>query len=76
MNSKPRRSSFGPLDEAALLDAIGAARGKITRLCGAISPNSDRYKQCSVLLKAIDDLAADLTGDRAYYHAKPHGMAR
>jgi hypothetical protein len=74
MNSKPRRASFGPREEAALLDAMGAARNKITRLCGAISPNSDRYKRCSAILNAIDDLAADMTGDRTYYHAKPHGM--
>jgi hypothetical protein len=75
MNSKPRRSSFGPRDEAALLDAMGAARTQVTRLCGAISPNCDRYRRCAKVLEAIDDLAADMTGDKTFFHSKPHGMA-
>lgn len=76
MNSKPRRDSFGPRDEAALLDAMGAARNRVTHLCGAISPNSERYRLCDAVLEAIDGLAEDLTGDRRFFYAKPHGMAQ
>jgi hypothetical protein len=76
MNSKPRRSSFGPGDRLALLESMGEARDWITRLCAAVSPSSDRYRRCSAVLRALDDLAGDLTGDRTYYHSKPHGGSR
>lgn len=75
MNSKPRRYSFGPGEQAELLESLGAARLQVTRLCAAISPNGARYKRCSAVLNAIDDLAADVTGDRTFFHAKPHGTA-
>jgi len=73
MNSKPRRSSFGPTEQIELLDAMGAARDRVTRLSAAIPPNGERYSLCRVVMKAIDDLAGELTGDRTSFHAKPHG---
>jgi hypothetical protein len=73
MNSKPRRSHFSQSDEVALLESLGAARRRLTLLCAATSPNGDRYKRCSAILAAIDDLAGDLAGDRTHFHAKPHG---
>lgn len=33
----------------------------------------DRYRRCSGVLNAIDDLAANMAGDRTYYHAQPLG---
>jgi hypothetical protein len=73
MNSKPRRDSYGPREAAALVIAMGAARDQVTRLCAAVSPSGERYRLCSAVLRAIDDLAGDLTGDETYYHSKPHG---
>jgi hypothetical protein len=36
----------------------GAARNKTNRLCGAISPNCERYRHCTKVLEAIDDCRA------------------
>lgn len=52
MNTKPRRSSFGHSDQLALLDAMGTARDRVTRLCAAVSPSSERYRLSSAVLRA------------------------
>lgn len=36
-------------------------------------PNCERYKRAQAVCKAIDKLAANLTGEIDYFHTKAHG---
>jgi hypothetical protein len=61
---------FGPTDQAALLETMRVARRHVRRLCGAIPADSERYKRCEEVISAMDNLAADLTGDKEFFYAK------
>lgn len=45
----------------------------VTRLCAAVSPTVIAIGAVAGVLNAIDDLAANMAGDRTYYHAQPLG---
>ena len=54
-------------------EAMREARASAIKCSAAVPFGSPRYQLCDVLMTSIDDLAADLTGDRTLFHAKPHG---
>ena len=73
MSRRPRRPSFSVQDRDRLLGALREARSSVIK-CGAAEPfGSLRYKLCDAVTSSVDDLAADLTGERTFFHAKPHG---
>ena len=73
MSRRPRRPSFSVQDRDQLIEAMREARGSAIK-CSAAEPfGSPRYVRCHAVMTSIDDLAADFTGDRTLFHAKPHG---
>jgi hypothetical protein len=72
--SRARRPSFSPSDQEALLKVLGEVRHRAL-LCGsAAGYGSPRHELTARLSDAIDDVAADLTGDREHFWDK--GSAR
>jgi hypothetical protein len=71
--SRARRPHFGFHDQQKLLETLGNARDWVTKCgSGCTDFGSARYQKCRGVQKAIDELAEDLTGDRAYFHLKAH----
>ena len=55
----------------------GANARHLALLCAsAARQDAVRYQKCHALTETIDALAENLTGDRTYFHLKPHGGAR
>jgi len=71
--TRPKRPNFSPLDKHPLLDSLGNAGHWVIRYGSAQDFHSPQRDFCDDLTKAIDALAGELTGDRTYFHAKPHG---
>lgn len=68
----PRRhQAVSLLDQAQLLRALGVCWRACSRAEPALRPDSVAHHANKQLLKAIDDLAELLTGDRAYFTPKP-----
>ena len=73
MSRRPRLPSFSVQDRERLIEALREARYGAIK-CSAAEPfGSPRYVLCHAVTTSIDDLAADFTGDRTLFHAKPHG---
>jgi hypothetical protein len=73
MVRRPLRPSFGLDDQDRLIKALGDAR-KLAGLYGAAAGfGTARYEKVRALGACIDDLALELTGDREFFHDKPHG---
>jgi hypothetical protein len=70
MDSYKPRNLFDSSDQAALLEAMRAARRHVQRLCSVISADSERYKRCEEAISAMEDLAGDLTGDKTLFYGK------
>ena len=80
MRARTRRGAHDPAtapanlsfsDRDALLRAMGDARDRASLCGGASGFGSPRHRLCADMQKAIDALAADLTGDPAYFVLKP-----
>ena len=68
--SRGRRVAFRK-DE--VLEMLRIGRDGATRVLAGSPPFKERYNKASAILRAIDDLAEDLTGDRELFWDKPHG---
>ena len=73
MARRSRRPSFSVQDRDQLISALREARNSVIKCAAAEPYGSPRYKHCDAITSSVDDLAADLTGDRTFFHAKPHG---
>jgi hypothetical protein len=71
MVRRPLRSSFSPLNQPRLIETLGEARAFVIKFGGAEKPSSDRYRKCLAVTQSIDALVGEITGDAAYFHAKP-----
>ncbi|MCY6380541.1 hypothetical protein [Hoeflea prorocentri] len=68
--SKGRRSAFC---KEEVLDKLRVGRDGAMMVCAGAQPFKDRYNKANAILRSIDDLTEDLTGDREYFWVKPHG---
>jgi hypothetical protein len=73
MPRRPLRPSFGPADEARLIEAMRTARSLAGQCAAASGFGSPRYRLVLAMGASIDALAQDLTGDPALFAAEPHG---
>ena len=65
-----RFSNFGPVDRQRMLAAMGMVRESVAMCMSVELPDSPRARKCRAVQDSIDALAADLTGDPAYYESK------
>lgn len=63
---------FGSADVDDLIRLMGDLRQRAHLCGGAAGLGSPRDRLCDAMCKAIDALAADLTGDREYFGDKMH----
>ena len=62
--------SFGPADVDDLIRLMGDLRRRAHLCGGAAGLGSPRDRLCDAMCKAIDALAADLTGEPEYFWQK------
>lgn len=68
MTRRARRPHFGPGDRDDLLAALHSARSKSITCGAAAGYGTPRWLKCDALLKAIDEMAEELTGHRNWFH--------
>jgi hypothetical protein len=73
MIRRPLRPSFGPDDQKLLIEALRNARDFIIKCSCAAPFGSSRRQKCDALVKGIDALAEELTGEPKLFALKPHG---
>lgn len=64
-----------PSDAQALLKAMGDARRLAIQCAGAEREKTPLRASAEALHAAVDDLAGQLTGNREFFWATPHGGA-
>lgn len=57
-------------DKALILEGLRDGRDAAIRVTSQAKISSDTYKAAQRVMKAIDDLAKDLTGEGDYFHLK------
>ena len=67
--TKPRRSS---IDISETLANLSAGRTGALSVCMSARINSREYVAAGVVVDAVDDLVAHLTGDNKLLHASAH----
>jgi len=71
MIRRPLRPTFSYSARHELLRALGDARELALQCAHAEHQESELRRKCEGLHIAVDALAAELTGDPAYFHLKP-----
>ena len=66
VNRRRPKELYGP-DRDRLVDAMGRCRGVVTRSSSEVEYGSPTYQALDVLRKAIDSVAAVVTGDAELY---------
>ena len=67
--SRPRHR---PLNIDTTLQELRRAHQGSLQVCSAVKINGPEYQAAQAAARAINDLAGQLTGDPACFHAKPH----
>jgi hypothetical protein len=62
-----------PTDKATLLSLMRDVRMLAVRCRGGERHGTPLHAKAEAFQRALDDLAGELTGDREYFWAKPHG---
>jgi hypothetical protein len=65
-----RRLELFPIERDALIEALRVCRKAVIESHRHLHPWSPTYRAGEPVLKAIDDLAGELTGDRKMFWAK------
>jgi hypothetical protein len=73
--SRARRPTFMPSDAQSLLKALGDARRLAIQCASAECSNTPLRASAEAFHAALDDFAGQLTGNREFFWATPHGGA-
>jgi len=67
-----RRSQRGYINTKEVLQKLKQGRDGAIKVHREAKINGPEYQAASRVTEAIDDLAEELTGDRAYFHMRAH----
>ena len=67
---KRQRPGFSPDDVDRLLFELEDARNSVVRYAASRGFHSAEYELSHRLMEAVDDLAANITGKRKYFHSE------